>query len=123
MAHNIVDGPHTDIKIFELYEDLTFADMTADKELDLDKGYPVYVLLDGSQMQVGLPADFLSGAKQSWFTNPNLAHLAVYLESAMLRTIAQMVAKITKRRDKLTLHDSRAAALAHLEQLRQAVTT
>jgi hypothetical protein len=117
MSHEILPGPNANIVIFRLIGDLTYADMTCDQELGLNDGRPLYVLLDGAKTNVGLPEQFLDGAKRSWFVNENLAHLALYLESSLLRTIGLMVAKMTRRSDKLSLHDSYDAALKHLLKL------
>lgn len=97
--------------------EVNYEDMTCDDELRLNEGRPMYVMLDASKMAVGLPQDFLDGARQSFFASENLVHLAIYLESALLRNMALMVAKVMRRKEKMTLHQSRAEAIAHLEQL------
>jgi hypothetical protein len=122
MAHTILSGPQPNIVIMELQGELTWEDMTADEALGLDRGQPLYVMLDASRVSVALPENFLDGAKHSYFTNPNMAHMALYVESDLLRTIATMVAKITRRREKISLHSSQEAAIAHLQKLaKQAV--
>ena len=117
MAHTITPGTHPNIKVMELEGELTHADMTADEALGLNEGKPVYVLLDASKISVGLPPDFLDGARKSYFVHPNLAHMALYVSSVLLRNIGAMVAKLTRRKDKLTIHESREAAMRHLEKL------
>jgi hypothetical protein len=117
MPHEISPGPKPNILIFRVTGELNYHDMTCDEELGLNQGRPLYVLMDGSKMQVGLPENFLEGAKNSFFINPNLVHMALYLESQLLRTIANMVAKVTRRREKLSLHPSFDAAIQHLLDL------
>jgi hypothetical protein len=117
MAYEILPGPHPDIRVMKVMDDLTYEAMTADEELGLNQGRPMWVLLDVSQMNAGLPEDFLSGARHSYFVNPNLAHLSLYIKSSILRTIATMVAKVTRRKDKLSLHDSYDKAMNHLVML------
>lgn len=117
MPHVITQGPHPNIMVIDISGELAFEDMMAVEELGLDKGSAIYVLLDGSKMTVGLPEKFLENAQKSFFVHPNLGHMALFLESKMLRTIAVMVAKLTRRQTKLTLHDSREAAMAHLLEL------
>lgn len=117
MAHVITPGTHPNIKVMELQGELTYEDMTAEEPLGLHEGNPVYVLLDASKISVGLPPDFLHGARKSYFVHPNLAHMALYVNSMLLKNIGIMVAKLTRRKEKLTLHESREAAMKHLEKL------
>lgn len=117
MSYEILPGPHPDIRIMKIVDDLTYEAMTADEELGLNQGQPRWVLLDVAEMNAGLPDDFLSGARRSYFVNPNLAHLALHIRSGVLRTIAGMVAKLTRRKDKLSLHDSYDKAMTHLLKL------
>jgi hypothetical protein len=46
-----------------------------------------------------------------------MAHMALYTRSGLLRTVGNMVAKLTRRRDKLTIYDNYDAALAYLTKL------
>lgn len=117
MAHKISTGPHPDIVIMDLIGELEYGDMTADEGLGLNKGRPLYVMLDASKISVALPDGFIDGARHSYFVNPNMAHMALYVESGMLRTIGTMVAKLTRRQDKLSVHESREKAMAHLQKL------
>lgn len=117
MAHEIFPGSNSQIIVMRLSGALNYDDMTADEKLGLNEGRPVYVLLDASQVDVALPENFLSGARGSYFTNPNLEHMALYVKSAWLKAIGEMVAKLTRRKDKLTVHSSYEAAMAHLVRL------
>jgi hypothetical protein len=117
MAHTIEPGPRPNIKIMRLSGELSSADMHADEALGLNEGVPVYVLLDGRQMALGLPEGFLDGAKNSYFTNPNLAFLAVVLNNEALKLVAKMVSRLTRRRDKLDVFDNEQQAMAHLLRL------
>jgi hypothetical protein len=117
MAHEIMPGPNPNIMIMRLSNSLTFEDMTADEELGLNEGRPLYVLLDASNIDIALPDNFLSGARQSYFINDNLQHMALYVKSAWLKAIGEMVAKLTRRREKLSVYNSYEAAMAHLVKL------
>jgi hypothetical protein len=114
MAHEITLGPRPNIKICTITESLTHDDMTCEADLGLHGSTPLYVLLDVSQMDVGLPPNFLDGAKHSFFLHPNLVHMAMYTESNLLTHIGNMVAKLTQRREKLSIHTSYDAALNQL---------
>src|SRR3990172_2069411 len=117
MPHEISPGPHPNIVIQRIYDELTHDDMATDDELGLDKGRLLYVLLDVSKMDVSLPDRFLDGAKNSFFVHPNLRHMALYTTSNMLASIAKMVAKLTKREGKLSIHGDYQSALNHLLKL------
>lgn len=117
MAHSVTQGPYPNLMLMAITGEVTFEDMTCDDELRLNEGYPGYIMLDASKMSVGLPPDFLDGAKQSFFGSENLVHLAIYMESAVLRNVALMVAKLMRRKEKLTIHDTKAEAIAYLEHL------
>jgi hypothetical protein len=119
MAHTISPGPQANIVVMDLIGELTWEDMTADEALGLNGNQPMYIMLDASRISVSVPENFLDGAKKSYFTNPNMAHMALYVESDLLRTIAIMVAKVTRRREKISLHTSREGAIAHLQMLAQ----
>jgi hypothetical protein len=117
MSHEILPSPQPDITVMRIFSDLTNEAMEADEEMGLNAGRPVWVLLDVANMNVGLPDDFLTGVRRSFFINPNLMHLSIYVKSSILRNVALMVAKITRRQDKLSLHDTYDKALAHLYKL------
>jgi hypothetical protein len=117
MSHEILPGPKPNIVIHKIIGDLTYEAMTADEALGLNKGVPTYILLDLGDLNVGLPEGFLDGAKKSYFTNDNLVHMSIYVKSAAIRLIANMVAKITRRQGKLSLHESYDAAMQHLIDL------
>jgi hypothetical protein len=114
MAHEILPGPTANILLMRLYGELTKDDLLCDDELHLNEGQPMYVLVDASDMDIGLPAGFMDGKRESFFLNPNLQHVALYTTSWLLNSAAKMLGKITRQRDKLSVHDSREAALEHL---------
>ncbi|MGB1289252.1 MAG: hypothetical protein ACPG7F_22140, partial [Aggregatilineales bacterium] len=76
-----------------------------------------YVMLDMSEMNIGLPERFIEAAQQSFFTHDNLLHTVLYVDSGMLRSISVMIAKLTRRQNRLTLHKSREEALEHLHEI------
>ncbi len=117
MAHEILPSPHPRIVCLRLYGDPEAADMLLETEIGLDKGEPVYVLVDASDLSLSLPPNYLDTARKSFFTHPNLEHMAVFTGSTMLDAIGNMIAKLTRRREQLSLHKSREDALNHLLSL------
>lgn len=114
MAHEIQPGPESNIVLLRLYGELTKADLLCDDELGLNEGKPMLILVDASDMDIGLPAGFMDGKRESFFLNPNAQHVALYTTSWLLNSAAKMLGKITRQREKLSVHDSREAALEHL---------
>jgi hypothetical protein len=117
MAHEIEAGPESNIRLMRLQGELLKADLLCDDELDLNSGTPIFVLVDASEMDIGLPAGFMDGKRESFFMNPNLQHVALYSTSWLLNSAAKMLGKLTRQRDKLSVHDTREAALEHLKNL------
>lgn len=117
MAHVIETGPEANIRLLHLQGELLKEDLLCDDELGLNSGEPMYVLVDASEMDIGLPAGFMDGKRESFFMNPNLRHVAVYSTSWLLSSAAKMLGKLTRQREKLSVHDTREAAIEHLVQL------
>lgn len=103
--------------LMRLYGELLKEDLLCDDELGLNDGQPVLVLVDASEMDIGLPAGFMDGKRESFFMNPNLQHVALYTTSWLLTSVAKMLGKLTRQREKLSVHDTREAALEHLINL------
>jgi|GEM_PF-809536 len=114
MGHKIVHSNHANVRQIEIIGELTHADMTCDVELDLDKGAPIWLILDVSNMSVALPDQFLDGARHSFFMSPNLQHMAIYCRSGLLRSVALMIAKLTHRKEKMSVHATLEQAQLHL---------
>jgi len=114
MAHEIQPGPQPNIVLMRLYGELTKADLLCDEELGLNTGKNMLVLVDASEMDIGLPAGFMDGKRESFFMNPNLQHVALYTTSWLLNSAAKMLGKLTRQREKLSVHDTHEAALNHL---------
>lgn len=117
MPHEILPSPHPKIFCVRLYGDVTAEDMKLNAEIGLDKDEPVYVLVDASELSLVLPANYIDTARHSFFLDSHLAHMAVFTGSAMLDGIGNMIAKLTRRRDRLSLHKSREEALNYLLKL------
>ena len=113
MAHFITQGSHPDIVILRIYGELQPEDLFVDDKLGLNERQR-YVLIDISQMEPGLPPDFISGARKSFFVNDNLIHASLYLRSPILKQVAMMVAKLTRRRHKLSIYETWETAMNHL---------
>jgi len=82
-----------------------------------DKGLPVYLLVDASGMNTSLPEHFLESVRNSAFIHPNMIHAAVFMRSPLLKNVFTMVAKLTRQRNKLSIHDSYDQAMTHLQKL------
>ena len=122
MIHTITAGPFPNIKIMQIVDAVTAEAMAAVDELELNQGQPMYILLDISEMNTSLPEGFLDGARNSFFIHPNMAHTAMYTQSTALGTLAKMISKLTRRKDKLTIHASYQEALNHLVVLSKQAT-
>lgn len=109
MAHMLSPTSHPDILIMKIIGSLNYDDMTCDSKLRLNER-PMWIILDVSSMTISLPSNFLNGAMKSWFTNPNTQHLALVTSSGFLKSIGLLVAKVTRRKERLSLHESVAAA-------------
>lgn len=114
MAYTIVSSTHPHITHVRFTDLLTQDDLHSDEALGLNAGRLTGVLLDVRTMKLDLPEGFTSGVQTSFFINPNLLHLAVVIESPLLRSVALMAAKMMKQRDKLSLHDTLESAETHL---------
>ncbi|MCU0475122.1 MAG: STAS/SEC14 domain-containing protein [Anaerolineae bacterium] len=114
MAHTVRPTQHPQCVQIEIHGELTFDDMTCSAELGLGQGQPRWVLLDVSEMDVALPEHFIEASRKSWFMHPDLVHMAVYTRSSLLGSAARMIAKLTRSRERMTIHDSREKAEAHL---------
>lgn len=117
MAHEIQAGPEPNIRLMRLIGELLKEDLLCDDELGLNDGHSMFVLVDASDMDIGLPAGFMDGKRESFFLNPNLQHVALYSTSWLLNSAAKMLGKLTRQRDKLSVHETREAALEHLKNL------
>jgi hypothetical protein len=116
MPYEIYPSPRDSIVVCKLVEELTYPDMMIVEPLGLDRG-PRYILLDASEISVALPEHFLEGARQSFFTHDNMQHLALYVKSQLLGMTGIMVAKVTRRPDKLSVHKTFDDAMNHLLKL------
>ncbi|MCU0463739.1 MAG: hypothetical protein MUF38_04135 [Anaerolineae bacterium] len=77
----------------------------------------MWVLLDVSDMTITLPEHFIDSSRKSFFLNDNLQHMAIYCRSALLRNVALMIAKLTRRGGKLSVYDTAEKAESHLRSL------
>jgi hypothetical protein len=116
MPYEIHPSPRDNIVVCKIIDELTYPDMMIVEPLGLDRG-PRYILLDASDMSIGLPENFLEGARHSFFVHDNMQHLALYVKSQLLGMTGQMVAKLTRRADKLSVHKTFDEALNHLISL------
>lgn len=119
MAVDVVTGPHPNIRIMRIIGDLHPEDMaSSDKMLELDGNHPVYVVMDISQMNIGMPEHFLEAAKHGKAVNhANMHHMAVFTTNELLINISKMVAKVNRQKSKLSIHPTYDDAISHLQTL------
>lgn len=116
MPYEIYPSPRDNIIVCKLINELTYPDMMIVEPLGLELA-PRYILLDASEISIGLPEHFLEGARESFFTHPNMQHLALFVKSQLLVMTGLMVAKLTRRADKLSVHKTFDDAMQHLVRL------
>jgi hypothetical protein len=117
MGHELIPGPRPEIMIIRAMGDVEYDDMVISDELGLNKGRQVYVLIDTRELSLSMPENFIEGARNSYYTHENLKHAAVLTSSVLVSTLVKMVAKLTRNKDKLSIHTDYDAAIAHLERL------
>jgi hypothetical protein len=91
--------------------------MIISDKLGLNDGRHVYVLIDTRALTLSIPDNFLEGARNSYFTHENLKHAAVLTSSGLVSTLVKMVAKLTRNKEKLSIHTSYEEAMTYLEKL------
>lgn len=119
MAHTIEKTQYDNIVILRIQGDLEKDDLLSDDELGLNEGKPMYVLVDVSEMDIGLPGNFMEGERKSFAVNPNVKHIAVYSQSTLLNVATRMVAKLTRQQEKISIYHDRNDALKYLLSLSQ----
>lgn len=115
--HTVTHDAHCDLAILTYTGDLEAAELPIDDELRLNAGHKVYILVDVSGMNNGLPDGFLETIQRSFVIHPNIGHIAVYITSSVLRIAAGMVIKVARLQNKATIHSSYEASYDHLVRL------
>jgi hypothetical protein len=110
MAYTIAPTPHADFYILTYTGTLETEDLLVADALHLNEGRAIYLLIDVSHMEEGLPDRFLETIMKSFVVHPNVAYMAVFITSTLLRVTANMVVKVTRQQKKITLHDSYESA-------------
>jgi len=123
MAYEVTHGELPNLYVIRFYDELVGEDLDrATQALGLDSGNQVYVLCDITGLNPGLPENFIEYAQRSYFMHKNMLHGAMISQSWLLNSVAKMFAKLTRRQDRLSIHMSRAAAMAHLEKIMNQAT-
>jgi hypothetical protein len=117
MAHEMLPGPHPNISVIRLIGEMAKTDFAISDELGLPGGRSTYLLIDTSSFNLGLPDNFLELSRNSYLLDPNFKHAAVYAPTVWIRSLGNMVAKLTRQRHKLSMHDSFESAMAHLQEM------
>ncbi len=113
MAHTITVGDRPEILIIEAFDNLEVDDILLE-EIDWSQGDPLYIFIDARRLSIALPDGFLDALKQGPIAHERLAHMALCLDSLILRNIAQMSVKLTRAQSKMSVHNTPEEALAHL---------
>jgi hypothetical protein len=117
MTHEMLPGPHPNISVARLLGEIGSEDFAISDELGLPEGRSAYLPVDTSRISLGLPDNFLELSRNSYLLDPNFKHAAVYASSGWVRSMGNMIAKLTRQRHKLSMHDSYESAMAHLQNL------
>jgi hypothetical protein len=118
MAYKVSPGELPNLYVIRFYDELTGEDLDhATQDLGLDSGNQVYVLCDITALIPGLPENFMEYANRSYFMHKNMLHAAMISHSWLLNNVAKMAAKLTRRQDRMSIHVSREAALAHIAKI------
>ena len=118
MPFEILVSPHPSIVKIHYFGDLEANDIISNvRQLNMEEGKPIYLLVDAGDMHPGLPDHFLEAARKSIINHPDVRHMAVYVPQAWLRSILTMILKLLRSRGQLSVHDSMASAEQHMLQL------
>ena len=114
MAYEILPRPHPSIALVHMFSEIEEEDFRLGDALELDKGNPVYLLVDTTGTAITLPPNFMENVRSSALFDDNLAHVAVFTRSATVCAVVRVMCRLTGQTHKVSLHDSREAALNHL---------
>src|SRR5215510_1404421 len=81
MAYEILPRPHPSIALVHMFSEIEEEDFRLGDALELDKGNPVYLLVDTTGAAITLPPNFMENVRSSALFNDNLAHVAVFTRS------------------------------------------
>jgi hypothetical protein len=115
--YSVAPGNHPNVYVLTYSENLAAEELLIDDELHLNEGRDIYLLVDLSSMNNGLPEGFLDAVQRSFVVHPHTAHIAVYTTSMLLRTAAGMVTKVTRMNGKITTHSTYEEAYQQLLDL------
>jgi hypothetical protein len=73
--------------------------------------------VDLTEMGLSLPSGAIDGARNGLIVHEDVAHIALVTSSRLIDAIANMVVKLTGRRDHVSIHASPQAAMDHLVKL------
>ncbi len=123
MPHEVTPGPLPNIVLVRVYGHASAQDISLSaEELGLDQGRK-YVLMDASEMSLSMPDGAINAARNSYLTHENLAHVSLVTASRLFDMLANMVAKLTGRKNQISIHPSRQAAMDHLVKLASGQTS
>jgi hypothetical protein len=119
MAHKVEQGAHPRLIIARMYGVIDSEDIVPNPEtFKLNEG-ATYVLIDSTNIQIAVPDNFMQTVRNNILNHPNLRHMAIVTKSSSLRILSNMVSKLLHKQGRVSVHDSFAAAEAHLLSLIQ----
>ncbi len=120
MPHEVMPGPLPNIIHVRMYGQVSAQDISLSaEELGPDTGNK-YILIDASEMSLALPDGFVNAARNGYLASAELAHVSVVTSSRLVDTLANMIARLTRRKNQMSIHPSVQAAMDHLVKLASA---
>jgi hypothetical protein len=106
MPCSVTQGSHPDFYILTYTGQLQTKDLQVDDDVHLNEGRKIYLLVDISRMEHRLPDRYVEHIMKCFLVHPNLRFLAGFVSSMPLRVVSNMVVKLTRQQNKVSLHDS-----------------
>lgn len=120
MPHDVLAGKHPDIVVLRYFGDIEANDIiTNPEELHLHEGHAKYLLADAGSVHPVVPEKMWERVQQSIIGHDNLLHIAIFVKSGVLRVLMGAVIKLTRQRNRISLHETFEQAEAHLLKLIQ----
>lgn len=115
MSHEVSVGNHPSIVVVRYFGDIEANDIIIDPgELHLNEGQSKYLLIDTNEANPVVPEGMWERVHKSIIDNENLIHIAIHVKSAALRILMGAVLKLTRQRNRVSLHQSYEEAEAQI---------
>lgn len=122
MPHQVLKGKYPELVILHYFGNIEADDIITDpEELHLADGKPKYLLADTGDVNPVVPEGMWERVHHSIISHENLAHIAIHVKSNVLRVLMGAILKLTRQRNRVTLHQTYEEAEAHLIKLIETV--